>query len=69
VFNVDFPTRVIYVGLGYTFGDSRWRIDAGRLFTNEKLEVISAGEPVTVSTEGWTVQVQRALHREFRGLG
>lgn len=68
VFNVDFPTRVIYVGLGYTFGDSRWRIDAGRLFTNEKLEVISAGEPVTVSTEGWTVQVQRALHLEFLGL-
>lgn len=68
VFNVDFPTRVIYVGLGYTFGNSRWRIDAGRLFTNEKLEVISAGEPVTVSTEGWTVQVQRALHLEFLGL-
>ncbi|MFW6083870.1 MAG: hypothetical protein ACODAA_01510 [Gemmatimonadota bacterium] len=62
VFNVDFPTNVLYVGFGVAFGDSRWRVDAGRLITNEELEVISAGVPVVVSTDGWTVQVQRALH-------
>lgn len=62
VFNVDFPTNVLYVGLGVAFGNSRWRIDAGRLITNEELEVLSAGVPVIVSTDGWTVQVQRALH-------
>ena len=62
VFNVDFPTNVIYLGLGVAFSDSRWRIDAGRLFSNESLEVISAGVPVTVTTDGWTVQIQRALH-------
>ncbi len=68
VFNVDFPTNVIYVGLGVAFSDSRWRIDAGRLFSNESLEVISAGVPVTVTTDGWTVQIQRALHfDEFFG--
>ncbi|HSM08269.1 MAG TPA: hypothetical protein VLA33_04545, partial [Gemmatimonadota bacterium] len=68
VFNVDFPTNVIYVGLGVAFSDSRWRIDAGRLFSNEALEVISAGVPVTVTTDGWTVQIQRALHfDEFFG--
>lgn len=68
VFNVDFPTNVIYVGLGVAFSDSRWRIEAGRLFSNESLEVISAGVPVTVTTDGWTVQVQRALHfDEFFG--
>lgn len=68
VFNVDFPTNVIYVGLGVAFSDSRWRIDAGRLFSNEALEVISADVPVTVTTDGWTVQIQRALHfEEFFG--
>jgi hypothetical protein len=68
VFNVDFPTNVIYVGLGVAFSDSRWRIDAGRLFSNESLELISAGVPVTVTTDGWTVQIQRALHfEEFFG--
>ena len=64
VFNVDFPTNVIYVGLGVAFSDSRWRIDAGRLFSNESLEVISADVPVTVTTDGWTVHIQRALHFE-----
>jgi len=64
VFNVDFPTNVIYLGLGIAFGDSRWRVDAGRLFSNETLEVISADVPVTVTTDGWTVQIQRALHFE-----
>jgi hypothetical protein len=30
--------------------------------------VISAGVPVTVTTDGWTVQIQRALHfEEFFG--
>lgn len=68
VFNVDFPTNVIYVGVGVAFSNSRWRIDAGRLFSNESLEVISAGVPVTVTTDGWTVQIQRALHfEEFFG--
>ena len=62
VFNVDFPTNVIYVGLGVAFSDSRWRVDAGRLFSNESLDLVSAGVPVTVTTNGWTVQIQRALH-------
>lgn len=62
VYNVDFPTNVLYVGFGVAFSNSRWRIDAGRLITNEELEVASAGVPVIVSTDGWTVQVQRALH-------
>lgn len=64
VFNVDFPTNVFYVGFGVAFGNSRWRVDAGRLITNEELEVVSAGVPVIVSTDGWTVQIQRALHFE-----
>lgn len=64
VFNVDFPTNVIYAGLGIAISDSRWRIDAGRLFSNESLDLISAGVPVTVTTDGWTVQIQRALHFE-----
>lgn len=68
VFNVDFPTNVIYVGLGVAFSDSRWRVDAGRLFSNESLDLVSAGVPVTVTTSGWTVQIQRALHfEEFFG--
>jgi hypothetical protein len=61
-------SRVVYLGLGVSFGDSRWRFDIGRLFPLETLDIPGDLTPIRVTVTGWTAQIQRALQLGFPGF-
>ncbi|MEE9208780.1 MAG: hypothetical protein V3U67_10510 [Gemmatimonadota bacterium] len=54
-------TKVVYLGIGISFGNSRWRFDGGRLFPLESFEVGNELDPIRIEVTGWTAGFQRAL--------
>ncbi|MEN8144964.1 MAG: hypothetical protein ABFS14_08435, partial [Gemmatimonadota bacterium] len=61
-------TKVLYLGIGLSFGDSRWRFDGGRLFPLENFEFADALGTTRIDVTGWTAGFQRALSLSEIGL-
>ena len=61
-------TKVLYLGIGISFGDSRWRFDGGRLFPLESFDFVNELDPFRIEVTGWTAGFQRALSLGEIGL-